>query len=73
MVHGSWFMVNQAEHLSRVLLALFEMDGVLSCGDAGMGVLEGIANVNTVDGEVAFGIFATDGGSCNYNIHTFNI
>lgn len=53
----------QTRHLACMLLALDEGDGVIACRDEAVGVFEGVANLFTVDEEVAVGVFALGFGS----------
>ena len=61
-----------------MLFALDEGDWVVACGNEAVGVFEGGANADSVNGEVAVDEFATNFISLDFDIHkgvdlTFNI
>lgn len=62
----------QAQHLTCMLFALDETDGILSGWDAGIGVFEGVANTDAVDGKVAVGVLTLGLGSSQKNSHNFH-
>ena len=62
-----------ADNIALVLLALRDADGIEARGEARMGVFEGVADVETVNEEFAFGDFALEAIACNCDEHKFNI
>lgn len=50
----------EQEHLSGILSALEDVDAIVARGKSGIGVLEGVADCESVDDEFSLGDFAFD-------------
>ena len=62
-----------ADNIALVLFALRDADGIEARGEARTGVFESVADVETVNEELAFSDFALEAIACNCNEHKFNI
>ncbi len=63
----------QTRHFASVLLALDQSDGVVSSRYLTVGILKGIANANTINGQDAVSELSSGFASLDFDIHTFNI